>query len=308
MPEINEDDQIPNKFYNRLDNSEGIREFSNVKAYSAIRNIISTEQKRNILDKLARNIKLIISEYSENHEKRCREVNHWINKKIKTIENNALGGDLRNYCYTIFGEIKWNKGGENNIVCRRKLEPYPTEHVDLMKELDDYCEIRDNNRCNELIDDNNCLKCNKYIKKKKQEFTSRMQCICRKADCEWNKYTIDDKCTLKNMDLTFPEISCKGLSKEEELQESVTVIKKYSPLEIGFFILVFFILFYLFILFLEKFTPVGSILNRFRRRKYDLKRNIERVFDDRHSLYHSDTMPADSENKRYYIEYARPHN
>ncbi|VVA00116.1 PIR protein, partial [Plasmodium vivax] len=64
----------------------------------------------------------------------------------------------------------------------------------------------------------------------------------------------------------------------------------------------------LFILFLEKFTPVGSIIHRFRRRKFNLKRNIERDDDDRYSLYHRDTMPADSENKRYYIEYARPHN
>ncbi|KMZ91088.1 hypothetical protein PVMG_04860 [Plasmodium vivax Mauritania I] len=248
---IDEDKQIPKKFYSRLDAAEDPSKWQDLTTYPALRSSIGNEEEKNILDKLARNIKIIITEYSGNTKKRCRDVNHWINEKIKTLEGKKLGSDVRPYSYSVFNDVKWN-GINSEKVCDRDDKLYSSLNAELMKELDDYCEIRDNNGCNISIDNNDCLKCNKYVNKKKQEFTRKMQCICDKTNCIWKDYTINANCTLNNMNLTFPEINCKGLSKEEELQESVTVIKKYSPLEIGFFILVFFILFYLFILFLEK--------------------------------------------------------
>ncbi|SCO74566.1 VIR protein [Plasmodium vivax] len=307
MEEIKEDEQIPHEFYSRLNKPEDASKLNELITTGAASTLlfVSKEESKKLLAQLARNIRLITSEYPDNYVKPCRDINYWFHEKIKTC-NTKCDTYLSSDSTAVFNDIKWPTA-TNLRVCVRNPNVYSSENSELMKELDDYCEIRDN-KCNVLKDNNECLKCNKYIEKKKQYFTRKMQGIRRQSNCKWDKYTIDCKCTLNDMDSTFPKISCKGLSEAEELKETVPVIKKYSPLEIGFFILVFFILFYLFILFLEKFTPVGSILNRFRRRKYDLKRNIERVFDDRHSLYHSDTMPADSENKRYYIEYARPDN
>ncbi|SCA60438.1 VIR protein [Plasmodium vivax] len=306
MSEINEDEQIPHKFYSRLDDPASISILDNLGLSQAYLSFVKHRESKEILAQLARNIKLIISEYSGNHEKRCRDINYWMNEKIRTSEDKIVR-EITSEATGVFNYVKWNKVGKDPIVCKRKDDPYKTNNVEIMKKLDDYCEIRDNIGCNVLKNKNECLKYNKYIKKKKQEFTSYMQVACSN-NCNRNEYKIDDNCTLNDMDLTFPEINCEVLYKKEEIQEPVPVKKERSPLEIGFFIIVSFILFYLFILFLEKFTPVGSIIQRFKRRKYDLKRNIERVFDDRYSSYHSDAMPTDSENKRYYIEYGKPNN
>ncbi|CAG9485717.1 unnamed protein product [Plasmodium vivax] len=289
MSDIDEKKELPHEFYSRLNEPENASEWHDLITYRVIRKTIDDVKIEQILDKLARNIKLIKYGYSENHKKRCRDVNHWFNEQIKTYKGKNRTSILSD-ATSVFNDIKWNSGKEERV-CVINEKPYSSENADLMKELDDYCEIRDKNKCNILKDNNECLKCNKYIKEKKQYFTNKMQGIRSQSNCKWDKYTIDCTCTLNDMDRTFPEISCKGLSEKEELQEILPVIKQYSPLEIGFF-----------------FTPVGSIISRFRRRKYDIKRNIKKMDDDRYSLYDSDTMPEDSENKRYYIEYAWPHN
>ncbi|SCO74578.1 VIR protein [Plasmodium vivax] len=305
MEEIDENKQIPHIFNKRLDESTSTSKLKGLSIYSGISIWDDKEEIEEILSKLLRNIGLIISEYSGNPKKRCRGVNHWFNEKIKTYDDRNRKS-FSDYAMAVLNEVKWNTGN-NNIVCKRDETPYPTNHVDLMKKLDDYCEIRDNIRCSVLKNETECLKYNSYIRENKEYFSSQINNICS-TDCSREKYKIDAKCTLNNMDLTFPDINCDGLYKKEELKKPEPIIKERSPLEIGFFIIVSFILFYLFILFLEKFTPVGSIISRFRRRKYALKRNIERVDDYRYSLYHSETMPSDSENKRYYIEYGRRKN
>ncbi|VUZ99332.1 PIR protein [Plasmodium vivax] len=308
MP-IDEDEQTPRKFYSRLEEHEEASNFIKYVSSEAILSAVDHKETKNFLAQLARNIKLIISEYPENHVKRCRDINYWMNQKIRTPENSRLADDLKSSFYFVFNDIKWNKGKLKGIkVCDREKNLYPSANAKLMKELDDYCEIRDNNGCNVLKNKKECLKYNSYINGMKKHFTSQINEKCSAPDCNKDNYKIDDYCSLNNIDDTFREINCDALYKKDEIQQPIHTIKERSPLEIGFFIIVSFILFYLFILFLEKFTPVGSIIHRFRRRKYDLKRNIERVDDDRYSLYHSDKMPSDSENKRYYIEYARPDN
>ncbi|SCA59607.1 VIR protein [Plasmodium vivax] len=270
MSDIDEDKQIPKKFYSRLDAAEDPSKWQDLTTYRALRSSIGNEEEKNILDKLARNIKIIITEYSGNTKKRCRDVNHWINEKIKTLEGKKLGSDVRPYSYSVFNDVKWN-GINSEKVCDRDDKLYSSLNAELMKELDDYCEIRDNNGCNVLKNKNECLKFNSYIKRKKEYFSGQITNNCNPPDCKLEDYKIDENCSLYNTDITFPEINCDVLYKKE-------------------------------------FTPVGSIIHRFKRRKYDLKRNIEKVDDDRYSSYHSETIPANSSNERYYIEYARPHN
>ncbi|CAI7722609.1 Plasmodium vivax Vir protein, putative [Plasmodium vivax] len=306
MSEINENEQISSKFYKRLDNPADISFLNNLPSSVAILELVSRQEGRAILAQLVRNIELIDSKYPENYDKRCRDINYWLNEKIETCKS-KYKEDISNGVTGVFNDVKLKKKSGEKF-CGRNKKPYSSENTKLMKDLDDYCEIRDNNGCNVLKNKNECLKYNRYIKQKKDDFSKKMKGICKDATCNMEDYKIDDNCTLNDMDLTFPEINCDALYKEAQKGEPPTNIKERSPLEIGFFIIASFILFYLFISFLEKFTPVGSILHRFRRRKYDLKRNIERVDDDRYSSYNSDTIPADSENKSYYIEYAMPHN
>ncbi|SCA59613.1 VIR protein [Plasmodium vivax] len=309
MSDIEENKQIPKIFYDELDKPEPLSNFRSSNAYRTIIVWGINSDMEEILAKLLRNVRIIKSKYSGNHKKRCRDVNHWFKGKIKSYEPSKKK-DISDHATAVFNEVKWNTL-YNNIVCKNDQEhPYEDDHDEIMKKLDDYCEIRDNIQCSVLINEAECLKYNKYIMKKKEELTSEMQRICRGDNyCKLKDYTIGNNCTFNNVDNTFSKINCEGLYKTEKLKKTYDTIKERSPLEIGFFIIVSFILFYLFILFLEKFTPVGSIIHRFRRRKYNLKRNIERVDDDdRYSLYHSDKMSADSENKRYLIDYARTHN
>ncbi|SCA60162.1 Plasmodium vivax Vir protein, putative [Plasmodium vivax] len=293
MQDIVEDVQIPNIYYSILDKPHVRSILNNLISFSAVKIWIKYEETWEILAKLARNIELINSDYPDNREKRCRDVNHWINEEMSKYESKETNEKISSYVLAIFNDIKWKK---RNIerVCERKEKPYPTDHANLMKELDDYCEIRNNVKCDEFENYEEFLKYNTYIKQKRQYFRSKMEEIrSEKTHFKWDKHTIGCKCTLNDLDLTFREINCDGLFKEEELKRLALNTKGRSPLEVGFFII---------------FTPVGSIMSRFKRRKYDLKRNIERVDDDRYSLYYSDRMPEDSENKRYYIEYARQHN
>ncbi|CAG9485727.1 unnamed protein product [Plasmodium vivax] len=284
MQEIDESKQVPHIFYNKLDDDENVSNLFNLNSFPGISSLIQNYEIRHTLAKLARNIKLIKSGYSENHVKRCRDINYWMDEKIKTLGHIDPGGDLSTYCTSVFNDVKWNKVGEDPIVCKRKKQPYKTNNVEIMKKLDDYCEIRDNIRCDIFKNYDECLRYNRYIKQKKQEFTGVVQGICRDNECTMKDYKIGDNCTLERMDDTFREINCDALYKEAEIEIPAPNIKERSPLEIG------------------------SIIHRFKRRKYDLKRNIKREADDRYSLYHSETMPENSEDERYYIEYARPHN
>ncbi|KMZ91112.1 hypothetical protein PVMG_04884 [Plasmodium vivax Mauritania I] len=248
---INEDEQIPHKFDMLLDKHEDVSNLQSLIQSSATLTFVSNEECKKNLAQLARNIRLIIFEYSGNPEKRCRDINYWMNDKIKTC-NEKHQVNISTEAKIVFNDIKWKKGDEYDIVCKREVDPYKSKSVEIMKKLDDYCEIRDNNRCNILKDKNECIKYNSYVNRKKQYFSDEKKKICDTSDCSRNNYTIDANCTLNNMEDTFREINCDCLYKKDELQKPDHIIKGRSPLEIGFFIIVSLILFYLFILFLEK--------------------------------------------------------
>ncbi|KMZ78360.1 hypothetical protein PVIIG_01138 [Plasmodium vivax India VII] len=246
---IEAEEQIPYKFYSRLNDYEDASKLEKLNSKSAILPFVSNEECKKNLAQLARNIRLIISEYPENYVKRCRDINNWLNGKIETCKS-TYKEDIYSGAIAVFNDVKWNTGNRG-MVCKIEKDPYGTEHVELKKALDDYCEIRNNIRCNIFKNNDECLKYNIYIKKKKQYFSDEMSKICATPECNLKNYEIGDNCTFKNMDDTFREINCEGLYKEE-LKKTDVIIKGRSPLEIGFFIIVSFMLFYLFILFLEK--------------------------------------------------------
>ncbi|KMZ95995.1 hypothetical protein PVNG_02844 [Plasmodium vivax North Korean] len=194
---IDEDEQIPHKFYKRLDNREGTKDFQNLKSYTSINLWTTHEENKEILAKLERNIELIISEYSGNPKKRCRDINYWLDQKI-IEENKDHRKELNTSCISVFNEIKWNKGKRDRI-CGREENPYSSEHAKLKKDLDDYCEIRDNIRCIVLKDKNECLKYNGYIRKKKQDFTRALQGICGNNDCRMKVYSREYNYNLENI-------------------------------------------------------------------------------------------------------------
>ncbi|SCO74569.1 hypothetical protein PVC01_130005300 [Plasmodium vivax] len=166
--QIKDEEQKAYKFYNELDNDQGISILDDLKSYSAIRSWITKNESKLILAKLVRNINLIISDYPENPKKRCREINYWMNEQIKKC-NNKCETSLSSDSSTVFNDIKWNRVN-NDIVCKRETVPYPTKDIDLMKELDNYCEFRNNLRCDKFQYEEELLKYNTYIKEKRQHF------------------------------------------------------------------------------------------------------------------------------------------
>ncbi|KMZ77057.1 hypothetical protein PVIIG_05238, partial [Plasmodium vivax India VII] len=192
MSDIDEDEQIPRKFYKRLDNPEGISHFQNLRSHYLIGAWVEHEVNKQTFAKLERNLKLIISEYSRNHEKRCRDINYWMDQKMAD-GNNIHRNELKSHDTSVFNGIKYNKGGKEELVCYRKKNPYKMDHVEIKKNLDDYCEIRDNIRCNILLSEAECLKYNRYIKRKKRDFTREIQDICSaNSDCSLKDFEIGD--------------------------------------------------------------------------------------------------------------------
>ncbi|CAG9485456.1 unnamed protein product [Plasmodium vivax] len=308
FPQIKDEDQISYIFNKKLDEFADISKLDELKSKTNITFFLNHVESEKILAKLVRNIKLIISEYSGNHKKRCRDVNHWINEEMSKYESTNPSENISSSVLGVFNDIPWNTAKPKETVCERKPNVYHHKAEAIMKKLDDYCESRDNLRCDIFKNNEECLRYNRYIKRNREYFSSQLHTICNTYGCKINGYKIDDTCSLDKMDVTFREINCEALYKKEELQKPLSIVKERSSVEIGFFIVVSLILFYFFITFLDKFTPIGNKLRSCGKRKYAIKRNLGRMDEDYYSQYYSDEIPVRSENKPYIIEYARPQN
>lgn len=308
MEEIKDEDQISYIFYKKLDDPEDISKLDELKSKITITQFLKHYESKIILAKLVRNIKLIVSKYSGNYEKRCRDVNHWINEEMSKYESKNLSEKISGSVLGVFNDIKWKKGDQDVRVCERVPNVYRHNAEAMMKKLDDYCESRDTLRYAIYKNNDECLRYNRYIRRNRKYFSNELYTICNTYGCKINGYKINDSCSLDKIDDTFREINCEELYKNEELQNPVSISKEHSYVEIGFFIAVSFILFYFFLTFLDKFTPIGNKLRSCGKRKYAIKRNLGRMDEDYYSQYYSDEIPVRSENKPYIIEYARPQN
>ncbi|KMZ95981.1 hypothetical protein PVNG_02830 [Plasmodium vivax North Korean] len=249
---IKDEDQISYIFYKKLDDPEDISKLDELKSKITITQFLKHYESKIILAKLVRNIKLIVSKYSGNYEKRCRDVNHWINEEMSKYESKNLSENISGSVTGVFNDIKWKKGDQDVRVCERVPNVYHHKAEAIMKKLDDYCESRDNLRCDIFKNNEECLRYNRYIKRNREYFSSQLHTICNTYGCKINGYKIDDTCSLDKMDVTFREINCEALYKKEELQKPLSIVKERSSVEIGFFIVVSLILFYFFITFLDK--------------------------------------------------------
>ncbi|SBS95453.1 PIR Superfamily Protein [Plasmodium ovale curtisi] len=245
MTEVKEEDQTPHKFDNELNNMADESSLKKLTIYNVIQALDPGPTAKIILAKSYRNIELIRTKYFDNATKRCRDVNYWFDKEIENRESEEDYKNISHCAITLFNDIQWKKV-DNDIICKRQRSNYPTELNDLRKKLDDFCEIRDDLRCTMLKSFNDCLQYNNYIEKKKKYF-SRETNLCNDNACE-----IDANCTLNNIDITFPSINCYELHnmKREDQKEPITT--NYSSLEIGFFLILSFLAFFLIFLFLSK--------------------------------------------------------
>ncbi|SBT58319.1 PIR Superfamily Protein [Plasmodium ovale wallikeri] len=292
---IKEEEQKPSIFYNELDKTTDPSRLNGLNARVVIDLLCSNSPVKTLLAKIHRNIELIRTHYSDSTKKRCRDVNYWTNENIDKISSNPKINDVNICLTTLFNEIKWKREDKNGI-CKRESSKYPTNINNLRKKLDDFCEIRDNLRCTMLISFNECLKYNNYIQKKRDDFLGKTNI------CEGNSCIIDDKCSLNNMDITFPSINCNELHNvKEDLKESIT--RNYSSLEIGFFLILSFLAIFLILLFISKMTPLGSLIRNYLIRSNIIKKKMNEEEYDELLQYSFDSQPSDSVRREYYVDY-----
>ncbi|SBS94800.1 PIR Superfamily Protein [Plasmodium ovale curtisi] len=301
MTEIREKDQVPHIFYNELNLVADVSSLEKLTIYSVIQAFEPGHTAKIILAKSLRNIELIRTKYFDNATKRCRDVNYWFDKETENLESEKERKSISGCAFALFNSIKWNKQDSYGI-CKREKSMHTTDERELRKNLDDFCEIRNNLRCTMLKSFNDCLQYNNYIEKKKKYF-SRETNLCNDNACE-----IDANCTLNNIDITFPSINCYELHnvKKEDQKESIEA--NYSSLEIGFFLILSFLALFLISLFLFKMTPLGSLIRNYLIRKNIIKKKMNEEEYDELFQYSFNSEPPDSGNRGYYVDYTTLRN
>ncbi|SBS95078.1 PIR Superfamily Protein [Plasmodium ovale curtisi] len=302
MVDIKDDEQIPFKFYKELEEKSNIPTLNGLSATNSIINLFCDYTSvKTLLAKSLRNIELIRKKYSNSATKRCRDVNYWTDENIEKNSSNAEFKDVDICLTTLFNEIKWNKEDLNGI-CKRETSTYSSEIKKLRKYLDDFCEIRNNLRCTMLEEFKECLKYNSYIEKKKNEFLVKTH-LCKDNSCVINK-----KCSLNNIDVTFPSINCYELHNMNREDQKEHITTNYSSLEIGFFLILSFLALILISLLLSKMTPLGSLIRNYLIRKNIIKKKINEEVYDELFQYSFNSEPPDSGSRGYYVDYTSLRN
>ncbi|SBT43944.1 PIR Superfamily Protein [Plasmodium ovale wallikeri] len=294
---IKDEDQIPYKFYKRLEEPGDISKLKDLSSYATISPFVSHTETNVILAKLKKNIELIRSEYFDNYKKRCTDLNFWLDKELRNYDLLPKKDSISSSITSIFNDIQWGKT-YNDRICTRTERKYYPEKSSLMKNLGDFCENRENLRCNILKNVNECLEYNNYIDKKKNHFLSEKKNLCEIDGCR-----INDTCTLSNVDITFPKINCHALYNMEKLEHRENVITKYSSLEIGFFVFVSFLGMYVLYIFLHKFTPFESWIRTLLSKRKTVRNFMQKRDTHDPFPYSSDSEPMQSKNRIYYIDY-----
>ncbi|SBT58569.1 PIR Superfamily Protein [Plasmodium ovale wallikeri] len=299
MTKITEENLAPQKFYSHLNLDQDESILKTLKSQAPITIFLDDVKVKKLLSKIVRNIRLIDSHYSDSREKRCKVLNYWVDGQINEYEKNPgkeSMTSLKQYIDSVFNDIFLKESKRKNV-CTRQENVYGTTQKELKKELDEFCENRESLKCNIWKGDDECAEYNNYIRQKKQIFTEK------KTSCQSNDCHINDNCTLINLDLTFREINCSGLYDQKELQKMEYTTSKYTSLEIGFFIIVSLLLFFCIYLFLSKFTNIGSMIRNRLRKKNIINKNMETEDYEESLGFSSNSMPINSNDRSYYIEY-----
>ncbi|SBS82116.1 PIR Superfamily Protein [Plasmodium ovale curtisi] len=292
---INVNEHVPNIFYNLLKSNENLYDLQNLKSNAVINGWNPNNEGKDVLRKLAKNIELIRSKYSKNYEKRCRDLNFWLDDEIKTYQKKPNHEKISSLITTVFNDFAWD--GTNKKVCNREENVYLSNAKSLMKELDDFCEIRDNIRCSIWDKYSDCLKYNYYVKTQARIFSERKE-LCGNESCQ-----INDNCTLSNMDATFREINCNELYGVPKLDQMKLKGTKYTTIEIGFFIVITFLLVFLIFHFLRKFTPLRYWINTYLQKINIIRKNIKNDTYDDMIEYPMEHEQISSGDRNYSIEY-----
>ncbi|SBS92962.1 PIR Superfamily Protein [Plasmodium ovale curtisi] len=111
--EIIEDELIPNIFYAQLSNTANKSILDNLISFKPISTLIKYEETNKILAKIARNLYLIRTDYSDNYRKHCRDMDYWIDEEISTYTCKEQHEDIAPFISAIYNDIKWSTGSKD---------------------------------------------------------------------------------------------------------------------------------------------------------------------------------------------------
>ncbi|SBS89697.1 PIR Superfamily Protein [Plasmodium ovale curtisi] len=263
-----------------------------------------------------------LGDFRHIQDKRCRDLNyyisyvlHYIPKITKHTEDvEDIMDRFERFIKGIFST--WgNIGSTTKFKCKRTEKVY-TSKMDLIKELDDYCEYKKSFQEKlKNYDYITCCKYDTYVRDKKRSFNNYiLRGYMTKEDDDFH---IEDKCTLKNSGVTFPNVICNGDRmvefKSDELPTPYdnehlpgTHSKNSfntSPTKIALTSVSTLLGTCISGLYLYKQSFVGSMLRNFQNRNHisheDTYNNVKGMFSEAPTNY----LDPSEENNRFYIAY-----
>ncbi|KMZ77607.1 hypothetical protein PVIIG_01576 [Plasmodium vivax India VII] len=181
---------------------------------------ISTEKEeiywlKNLLRKLIRNYKYIGDDYNVlSKEKRCRDVNLWLDSEINTYNEKTNGNQVvrpywRNYIETVWQQLQYRN---KDINCYRQINNFPLKDMHKRKELDDFCENRNyyENNLKNYFSEGKCQEYAQYVADKKESILGNAKSVSNGFYNYADVYNLSDKCSLQNIEETFLQVECRN--------------------------------------------------------------------------------------------------
>ncbi|SBT56208.1 PIR Superfamily Protein [Plasmodium ovale wallikeri] len=236
-------------------------------------------------DKLEEYLNEEIKSLSENlREKRCRDLDYWVRKVGVKISDLSGDPQLFDSILRFQEHIPAVFKKKRDYKCVRNDDSI--NNLEVRKKLDDYCENREyihglmkteNNK-------NFCLKYSKYIKENEIFFLNNEKSKCTNEYLKPKHCIINEKCTIENKTITFPEIKCEqyDISHDSEDNSMQKKLLLTTPIILGICAL---------FLFLYKYTPLSSLL---------LNGNLKRKINDFVTEERQDIL---EDNEEYSPEY-----
>ncbi|SBT58573.1 PIR Superfamily Protein [Plasmodium ovale wallikeri] len=298
---IDEKKLPPHIFYETLKNKENLTELKNtVYKYSSVP-VSTREYLKEFGAQLIRNYRSIFTDNRIlSHEKGCRYLNYWVDNEICHYERQYHVSGFENYITQFVTEVWKQLGTEVDNPCKRDEYRFAINEINIKKDLDDFCTIRDIIRT-KTKDDYTCKAVNGWVKEKYEKYFSRENCEkYNRMNVGYNKdfspFHISNDCTFYDIPTTFrsfhcdnyiPEYKIKSISNcerntlsgekpklgkfQDSLDNKFNISTGIGTLIASLTVLGTFFIFFM----IYKFSPVGSFLRHNIMKRYKIQKNID---------------------------------
>ncbi|SBT84644.1 PIR protein [Plasmodium ovale] len=265
-----------------------------------------------------------LDKFGHLEDKRCRDLNYYINyilHYIPKITKKTNDVEVIMQTFKAYVQAKFNSWIK--FKCKFAEKEYSPK-MDLIKELDDYCENRNDFKDKlKMYNKITCCKYANHVKDRKHTFHRYILSGHVKKDDE--DFNIDHNCTLKDIGQTFPDIICNENDMSESKGDAFSVIEmnahlsnyqqhessravsgdsfNSSPTKIAFTSISTILGACLSGLYLYRHSFIGNILHNSRNKSIISQENIYDDENGKFSQAPSHYINNSEENDRFYIAY-----